>query len=78
MQRRRCLAYGSIRWPRPGRVRLRFLGAGADAVLDIGIVESNQTVDVIVRARGNTAALESVGRMTRRPSVWMVYRTATR
>lgn len=52
---------GGFRIPNvpPGRVHLRFLGAGTDAVLDIGIVESNQTVDVIVRVSGNTAALES-------------------
>ena len=43
-----------------GRVQLRFMGPGTDAVVDIGIVESTQTVDIVVRVNGSTAALESV------------------
>ena len=42
----------------PGSVQLHFTGAGTNAILDVGTVASNQTLQIVVRVGGSSAALE--------------------
>ena len=43
----------------PGRVQLHFTGASTNATLDVGTVAPNQTLQIVVRVSGSSAALES-------------------
>ena len=43
----------------PGRVQLHFTGTGTNATLDVGTITPNETLQIVVRVSGSSAALEN-------------------